>query len=450
MSYYESGRPWPAVGQNAWNDVDIDGQTIRSGASSTVPGQAPPPPSQGQDGAAFSHQLEEVDRAIDNLVKSGKMFGMPGRREWFPPPTGPARKHPGFDGRQAHGMGARPHSMAEFGDARGAHQSNLQNFYASQRHQSSRGSNEAEQMIQAKRRMAAQRERELRNYHQEQQYNRTVLAEISSFGGKPDRTLSPNSMSEADRRDLIARQRSALYGEGQFGETGGYVDETGTPRQGVPGAQHHGPTTSIRGHSPLAYEYGRPPPTGGPPVEGSGPRDGGSGSPSSDPNQRSRANSAASPQPNVGGSNGNDQSSSQLAQISQQVSRTSNSSPGASSLNSKQGADYTGSAAVAPIGTRPLANAAGQPTTSTMSTASNPAFNSKRSTTPLASPLSHGFTASGTNGDNVLSAVGAAPTNASSTTPDVTIGVSGWGSRGGSVWGNSGKSGMGVQASVWG
>ena len=63
--------------------------------------------------------------------------------------------------------------MAEFGDARGAHQSNLQNFYASQRHQSSRGSNEAEQVIQAKRRMAAQRERELRNYHQEQQYNRS-------------------------------------------------------------------------------------------------------------------------------------------------------------------------------------------------------------------------------------------------------------------------------------
>jgi hypothetical protein len=31
-----------------------------------------------------------------------------------------------------------------------------------------------EQMMQAKRRMAAQRERELRNYHQEQQYNRST------------------------------------------------------------------------------------------------------------------------------------------------------------------------------------------------------------------------------------------------------------------------------------
>jgi len=140
-----------------------------------------------------------VDRAIDNLVKSGKMFSGPGnRREWFPIP-GPARKLPGpgkfawdgpgqvfpllriqttdsrlQEGRMSAGPGPRPHSGTDFGDARGPHQStNLQNFYASQRHQSSRGSNEAEQIMQAKRRMAAQRERELRNYHQEQQYNRS-------------------------------------------------------------------------------------------------------------------------------------------------------------------------------------------------------------------------------------------------------------------------------------
>ena len=34
-------------------------------------------------------------------------------------------------------------------------------------------------MLQAKRRMAAQRERELRNYHQEQQYNRS---RFNAFG----------------------------------------------------------------------------------------------------------------------------------------------------------------------------------------------------------------------------------------------------------------------------
>ena len=69
---------------------------------------------------------------------------------------------------------ARHHSAgSDFGDARSFSGSNLQSFYASQRHQPSRGANEAEQVMQAKRRMAAQRERELRNYHQEQQYNRS-------------------------------------------------------------------------------------------------------------------------------------------------------------------------------------------------------------------------------------------------------------------------------------
>ena len=49
--------------------------------------------------------------------------------------------------------------------------SSAQNFYTSQRYQPRH--NDTDQMQQAKRRMAAQRERELRNYHQEQQYNRS-------------------------------------------------------------------------------------------------------------------------------------------------------------------------------------------------------------------------------------------------------------------------------------
>lgn len=157
-AYYENSQsqwppaPPPQVG-GGW-----DHQTpppARSGASSVIPREEP---------AAFSHQLEEVDRAIDNLLKSGKMYGAPGV----------GGRHPRAPGG---GPGSRPHSVADFGDVRGGppHQNptNLQNFYASQRHQTSRGSNEAEQMMQAKRRMAAQRERELRNYHQEQQYNRS-------------------------------------------------------------------------------------------------------------------------------------------------------------------------------------------------------------------------------------------------------------------------------------
>lgn len=76
-------------------------------------------------------------------------------------------------GRMPHGPGPRSHSVNNFDDARGPPGANLHNFYASQRHQSSRGSNEAEQVMQAKRRMAAQRERELRNLHTEQQYQRS-------------------------------------------------------------------------------------------------------------------------------------------------------------------------------------------------------------------------------------------------------------------------------------
>jgi hypothetical protein len=131
----------------------------------------------------------EVDRAIDNLVKSGKMFNMPGRRDsvpiggppprdfsqqfgkhhWEPPPH---KADSSLDPRMGGGP-PRHHSVSDFGDSRSYSGSNLQNFYASQRHQPSRGANEAEQVMQAKRRMAAQRERELRNYHQEQQYNRS-------------------------------------------------------------------------------------------------------------------------------------------------------------------------------------------------------------------------------------------------------------------------------------
>ena len=72
------------------------------------------------------------------------------------------------------------HSVGDFDPSRSHSASNLQNFYASQRYQSR--PSEAEQMMQAKRRMAAQRERELRNYHQEQQYNRSTPLLESGFG----------------------------------------------------------------------------------------------------------------------------------------------------------------------------------------------------------------------------------------------------------------------------
>ena len=69
-------------------------------------------------------------------------------------------------------MPQRHHSVSDYDAMRPHSASNLQGFYAAQRYPAR--SNEAEQVMQAKRRMAAQRERELRNYHQEQQYNRST------------------------------------------------------------------------------------------------------------------------------------------------------------------------------------------------------------------------------------------------------------------------------------
>lgn len=66
---------------------------------------------------------------------------------------------------------SRHHSVSDFDGMRTPSASSVQGFYANQRFGPRQS--EADQMMQAKRRMAAQREKELRNYHQEQQYNRS-------------------------------------------------------------------------------------------------------------------------------------------------------------------------------------------------------------------------------------------------------------------------------------
>lgn len=396
MSYYDNSQ-WQAAGQAGW---DQQTPPARSGASSVAP---------REEATAFSSQLEEVDRAIENLFKSGKIFNMPVRRESMPM-GGPGRVYPDFDPRMSGPASSRHHSVTDFGgDARNYSASNLQNFYATQRHQPSRA-NDAEQMLQAKRRMAAQRERELRNYHQEQQYNRT---EITPFGGKPDRTMSPGSgMSEEERRELIARQRSALYGEGSpYPDSAGFVDENGNSRSTAqgPGNQLGGG----RGHSPL---------NGGSAEQAQGQQ----GVQAQGQQQRSRANSTSSPSSN------NPASFSLFDNAAQQSSRTSNSSPTGGSPPRQGGKAGTGSS-VAPIGTRP---GAGQQ-------AANPALN-KRSTTPLPSPLSYGYApGEENNGNNGNADRATSAASNPSSGQDVSLG---WGSKSG-VWG---KNSLGVQASVWG
>lgn len=253
-----------------------------------------------------------------------------------------------------------------------------------------------------------------------------VLSDIS--GAKSDRSMSPNAMSEEERRELIARQHRALYGENST-----LYPDSRQPSQDVR------VQTSLagRGTSPLAFDpFGMSAPTkqgGEPPVQ-MPPRDGkdaGVGA------QRSRANSTSSPASN--------QAAFSLFETAQQSSRTSNSSPtgGSPPRQGGVGIKAPGSAGVAPIGTRPV-QPSGQ--------VANPAL-SKRSTTPLPSPLSYGFTASDQQQAGSAAAAADAssasqPASATDKNTASTVSGLGWGSNSG-VWGSS-KGSLGVQASVWG
>lgn len=231
--------------------------------------------------------------------------------------------------------------------------------------------------------------------------------------------MSPGSgMSEEERRELIARQRSALYGEGAgFSENGGF-DENGTPRPGTQGSGTQS-ATGIRGHSPLAFDHYS--------AQGQGensnqqaPTEPQSATGQAPGQQRSRANSTSSPSSNP------TSSFSLFESAAQQSSRTSTSSPGGSPP--RQGGKPQNGSSVAPIGTRP----SGQ--------APNPALN-KRSTTPLPSPLSYGFAANEEGKDGRTTSAASNPN--SQAQHDVGLG---WGSKSG-VWG---KSNLNQQASVWG
>ena len=168
MSFYDNNESsWAAPGrQPSWEQ---QAPPSRSASGSAMLHQS--------DANAFASQFEEIERATDNLIKSGKWLptpvmagaGGPGRRESMPTPARPFEY--GGDPRLG-GTPSRHQSVSsEFSNDRPG-SAGLQGYYAGQRFPG-RQPSEAEQMLQAKRRMAAQRERELRNYHQEQQYNRS-------------------------------------------------------------------------------------------------------------------------------------------------------------------------------------------------------------------------------------------------------------------------------------
>ncbi|KAJ5573507.1 uncharacterized protein N7459_007934 [Penicillium hispanicum] len=403
-SYYEpQGWQAPAARQVSWEQPV---PPSRSGSSSV---------SQREDSPAFSSQFDEVDRAIDNLVKSGKLWNAP-RRDSMPMMMG--RPYPDYDPRMSGNGPQRHHSISEFDGSRGHPSGNVQGFYASQRYQGR--PNEVEQMMQAKRRMAAQRERELRNYHQEQQYNRSLLAEMSA--NKSDRSVSPAAVSEESRRDLLARQHRALYGNESpaFFPPAPLSDENSRPESQTAGTPS---SAGVRGASPRGVD-----PFGLTQAPGSAT------DPTSSLQSPSRANSTSSP------------SSAINAGFPDQPVTSTSSPSGAESPSSRQAAGPIGS--VGPIGSRPVPGQASTPT-------SNPALN-KRSTTPLPSPLGFGFTpgeaaavsaaerSTSAASNPVVTAAANVPGTKESSAGGVGLG---W-SNGSGVWGS--KSGLGVQASVWG
>jgi hypothetical protein len=351
------------------------------------------------------------------------------------------------DNRMANAMPVRHYSVPDFEAIRSPSAANLQNFYATQRFQARQQppqqqqqpqAAEPETVMQAKRRAAAQRERELRNYHQEQQYNRSlssnvppigrdpayrgtlaVLAEVNTFG--KDRVVSPGAMSEEDRRDLIARQHRALYSahsEGAHSEDGNHHDESSPMSAFDPFGlqQQNGQNSNIDAtpvHTP-ATEY----PNGAQSAGAVSPNHAraSSGSPSMS------ASFSLSGNANTG--------------VQGFSNRTSASSPGGSPPRSQRGSIAPGASSVAPIGTRPTSQAQNQ--------ALN---NAKRSTTPLASPLSYGFGSSDSDPFNNLPkerSASAASTEQHSSNAQSSDGL-GWSK----VWG-PGSKGLNNVASVWG
>ncbi|RKF75271.1 hypothetical protein GcM1_235113 [Golovinomyces cichoracearum] len=397
MSYYDNQQQWSTPSTQSWEQQSLPARSV---SGSTVP---------REDLSAFATQLEEVDRAVDNLVKSGKMFSTAGRRESMPVVGGMPRAFSDQTYDPRLGTAPRHHSISDFGDARSFSASNLQNFYANQRHQPSRGTNEAEQVMQAKRRMAAQRERELRNYHQEQQYNRSVTAENTSFGGKNEHTLtSSNGMKDDERREMIARKQNALFSDGVSYPSDGIFDENGNKTH-IPSGN------GIQAHSTGSFDK-----FNGATSLGDNKTSHGESQYSTSQVSRqaiSRANSISSPSSNP------PSNFALFDSTTQKSSCTSSSSTGESPPNQ---CGKSNSSSVAPIGTRPI----GQ--------------NLKRAATPLHSPLSYAFTAN----ESVLVEKDKQKTTSNHVQNGQSEQDIGLGWVKGSVWSN--KSNLGVQAPVWG
>ena len=242
-------------------------------------------------------------------------------------------------------------------------------------------------------------------------------------------------MNEEERRELIARQHRALYGNehSPYVEGGNFGEDSHTPRPSNPVSGNT--NASGRGPSPRSYDpYAMGQHTAQSVIADAGGQLNANESaptgPSPKPQQgRSRADSTSSP-----ASNPPSQNFSLFENAAQQSSRTSTSSPGGSPPRQAK----TSNPGVAPIGTRPSQNQ----TTSANFT--------KGVTTPSPSPLAYGFNNNenqnlnaNSNGNERSTSSASNPSSGNNKESNMSSG-SAWGTGNG-VWGN--KS---LQASVWG
>ena len=252
------------------------------------------------------------------------------------------------------------------------------------------------------------------------------FGEDISTQGKSDRAISPNTMNEEDRRELIARQHRALYGNesSPYSESANYGDDS-TPRASVSTSA----TNTAGGKGPSPYDthaigQGQIQNTGD--IGGLSVNEHGPSGPSPRTQQgRSRADSTSSP-----ASNPPSQNFSMFENAAQQSSRTSTSSPGGSPPRQAK----TSNPGVAPIGTRPVQ---GQ---------SQNAGLTKRSTTSSPSPLGYNFSNNEHQSLNAATNSNERSTSSASNKDSNMNSSNTWGTGSG-VWGN--KS-LHTQASVWG
>ena len=246
-----------------------------------------------------------------------------------------------------------------------------------------------------------------------------VLADISST--KSDRSMSPSTLSEEGRRDLIARQHRALYG----GEGAAFVGQTPYGLEDIPPRDQSGPGPSnapgtARGASPRSAD-----PFGAP---GQSSQHEGTAQSTLQGQEVSRVEKASSPAGQTAPGFGSFEPASQSA-----GGKPPSPSSGEDVSHSRQISKSTTapiSGGMGPIGSRPNAQQA-----------PNQSLN-KRTTSPLPSSLGYSF------GNNEQVNDRAPSSNSNSNAQKESSSGSGMGTwgTGSGVWGNN-KIGT---TSVWG